>query len=612
MAFPGSSRARVTVVLALLICATAAHAAVFVKSDAPPGGDGSSWDSAFNRIQDGLAAATSTNNEVWVAEGAYYENVVLRTGIRLYGGFAGTETSLSQSDPAANVTTIDGGQNGNAVIGANSALIDGFTITNGKPYSTGGGIYCSYSSPTISNCRITANAGSGVYCYQSSPTIIDCEISLNADKGIYCDVGGNPTITDCTISDNSASQYAGIHCYSARPTIKRCIVTGNLATSGTARGGGMAFVSCSQAITVENCLIFDNRAAMGAGVYCSMSSPSFVNCTIAGNIATTSGGNIYLTGANPTFLNTIVASGGAPSAGAVYKSTTSDPTFSFCDFWDNGEDPFSPASWNPVAGGNNRAIDPVFVAPENGDYHLSSASLCIDAGTDEGAAADDLDGNPRPYGEKADIGAYEYTAAVYDSVVDVKRKCDGQPVVIRDAVVSGVFDGFFYIQQLDRTAGIRVVWSGPVSPSTRVTVTGTMETRDGIERQIRATDVDPGEPAEVEPLGMPSRSLVGSGFEYDPGPPASGQMGKAACIGPNNVGLLVRVWGRGVPSAGVGFGLDDLSGQTAAHVLTPNGLATGAEGRLVQVTGVCSLAADPSGLCAVILVRDSSDVVLLD
>jgi len=74
------------------------------------------------------------------------------------------------------------------------SIVDGFTITNGYatwgspggPY--GGGIYCSGSSPTITNCIITKNtaefgAGGGIFCTDGSPTISNCIISGNNAMG---------------------------------------------------------------------------------------------------------------------------------------------------------------------------------------------------------------------------------------------------------------------------------------------------------------------------------------------------------------------------------------------------------------------------------------------
>lgn len=56
-------------------------------------------------------------------------------------------------------------------------------------------------------------------------------------------------------------------------------------------------------------------------------------------------------------------------------------------------------------------VDPLFIDPASDDFHLQSASTCIDAGDDLGSQVpDDFEGNPRPQGDGYDIGAFEYTA----------------------------------------------------------------------------------------------------------------------------------------------------------------------------------------------------------
>jgi len=53
-------------------------------------------------------------------------------------------------------------------------------------------------------------------------------------------------------------------------------------------------------------------------------------------------------------------------------------------------------------------VNPLFVDPDNGDYHLQAGSPAIDAGYDlTGMVTDDYEGNPRPQGAGYDIGAYE-------------------------------------------------------------------------------------------------------------------------------------------------------------------------------------------------------------
>jgi parallel beta-helix repeat protein len=58
--------------------------------------------------------------------------------------------------------------------------------------------------------------------------------------------------------------------------------------------------------------------------------------------------------------------------------------------------------------------DPLFVDPDNGDFHLSVSSPCMYSGTSLGAPNEDLENNPRPQGYGFDIGAYQTTG--YDEL----------------------------------------------------------------------------------------------------------------------------------------------------------------------------------------------------
>ncbi|MCX6376151.1 MAG: C10 family peptidase, partial [Armatimonadetes bacterium] len=102
-----------------------------------PTHDGQTWPTAFTGIQEALNAA-DVGDEVWVAEGTYDEAIVLKPGVALYGGFAGTELSRIRRDPRSSITIIrpvwDGDSERNAAVrilpGADAMTrIDGFVIT---------------------------------------------------------------------------------------------------------------------------------------------------------------------------------------------------------------------------------------------------------------------------------------------------------------------------------------------------------------------------------------------------------------------------------------------------------------------------------------------------
>ena len=69
-------------------------------------------------------------------------------------------------------------------------------------------------------------------------------------------------------------------------------------------------------------------------------------------------------------------------------------------------------SWKSYSGQDTHSlvaysINKVFVNPTNYDFHLLETSLAVDNGTSAGTPSEDYDGNPRPQGDKYDIGAYE-------------------------------------------------------------------------------------------------------------------------------------------------------------------------------------------------------------
>lgn len=153
------------VVLAAWLCvgigSAAAQPVRFVDNDAPLGGDGSSWATAYANLQDALTDAAASGGvvtEIWVAVGTYTPpgpggdraaTFQLLSGVALYGGFVGTETLVSQRDPQANVAILSGDLDGNdgpnfannsensfhVVTGSGTnatAVLDGFTFTGGN------------------------------------------------------------------------------------------------------------------------------------------------------------------------------------------------------------------------------------------------------------------------------------------------------------------------------------------------------------------------------------------------------------------------------------------------------------------------------------------------
>src|SRR5574341_967977 len=160
----------------------AAHAlsVCFVKAGASGSNDGTSWTNAYTSLQSALSGSCS---EVWVAAGVYKPGANrtatfnIPPGVAVYGGFAGTESSLSQRNPGLNITILSGDIDSNDIDGdgnhidetpadiagnnsyhvvtitgtstpvTSSTVLDGFTKIGGQAYGSppadaGGGLYC--------------------------------------------------------------------------------------------------------------------------------------------------------------------------------------------------------------------------------------------------------------------------------------------------------------------------------------------------------------------------------------------------------------------------------------------------------------------------------------
>ncbi|MGB8657241.1 MAG: right-handed parallel beta-helix repeat-containing protein [Candidatus Zixiibacteriota bacterium] len=158
------------------------------------------------------------------------------------------------------------------------SLVEGVTIINGRTDQNqrGGGILCVDTSPTIKNCKILGNGatdGGGIACYNNaSPTIIQCVITGNKayggdGGGIYCSNNSSPTIVSCTISGNKANRGGGIsQLDTSNPYLTRSIVWGNCATSSV--DGNEWY--CDGSIPSNCCSDVD---ASGFGELCVFISP---------------------------------------------------------------------------------------------------------------------------------------------------------------------------------------------------------------------------------------------------------------------------------------------------------------------------------------------------
>ncbi len=241
----------------------------------------------------------------------------------------------------------------------------------------------------------------------SSGTVINLAISMS-----------DPATADITIVGNTLTgsdplqSYQGIQVYNDyQGTINLDIQNNLFYNIGTCFCGGPAGVNFRQnGSGAINSDIIGNTMwhvdGMGAGILVDdPTDTGILTLNLYNNSITDSDGyGVYLPAASPEFV-----------LNNDYNNFSNNE---FAEHWGGY-----------TAGTNDLAVDPLFVAPENSDFHLQTASLLIDAGqssiTDVDLASTDFAGNTRVVGDGVDLGAYEaasdfsITAAVTNADITV-------------------------------------------------------------------------------------------------------------------------------------------------------------------------------------------------
>gem|GEM_PF-6799657 len=139
------------------------------------------------------------------------------------------------------------------------------------------------------------------------------------------------------------------------------------------------------------------------------------------------------------------------------------------------------------------------------------------------------------------------------TIAQAKSLPDGTVVQLANKTVSAGTPSCYWIEESDRSCGIRVNSNTLLPVGKRVTVIGTLTTREG-ERQINVLSETEGTPGPIlRPIGLSLTALGGKSLNsYTPGVEGG--------IGPNNIGMLVRVWGRVTAIGSNYYYIDDGSG----------------------------------------------------
>ena len=231
------------------------------------------------------------------------------------------------------------------------------------------------SSPKITNCIISNNSAaccSGLYFRYSNPLLINTIISGNSHNGITF-VHSNAVLTNCLINGN---YWSGI-------------------------------TSIDSELHITNCSVINNSGYYGAGIVCGESSINLVNTVLWNNYPNQVLFYYYY---DPNFLTVFYSDIQGGEAGII---TNGNGTVDWLE--------------------GNIDSDPLFIDPENGNFHFFSDSPCINTGTPDTTGLNlpeyDLDGNPRIYDDRIDMGCYEWqgTGAENDQLQITNYKLQNYP-----------------------------------------------------------------------------------------------------------------------------------------------------------------------------------------
>jgi predicted outer membrane repeat protein len=434
----------------------------YVKATASGTGDGTSWANASNDIQ-AMINACANGDSVWIASGVYiplydgtgnvspsnvrHKIFYMKSGVKLYGGFAGTETTLNQRDFKTNKTVFSGDADNNDTNTDGNFISESYTDIQGdNSYHILAILDCN-NNTAIDGIIFTGGKGdaaSGTVPVGTSNALINTGAAISVD-------GSSPTIRNCVFIGNDG--YFGITCNNnntiTNPTDTVKISNSYYLNNRADYGGGI-FLRRGSTL-VDNVVFFNNTANRGGAIYIhnNMSASSlskFTNMSIINNYSTFTK-SVSISSGDIKFINTIIWNETPYAGGNIYKSGGT-LTSSYSILQNSG----AGGTWNDnygTDGGNNYDADPLFTNTLDIDgadnklftnddgLTLTGCSPGFNTGTNTDVFATDITNSPRPYNSGiADIGAYERqsTLTLMDDPINVSVNktlvCPGNTIIL--------------------------------------------------------------------------------------------------------------------------------------------------------------------------------------
>ena len=448
--------------IAGIALASAHGVVIYVDSSAAAGGDGASWSTAYNDLQDALADV-QTGDSIWVAKGTYFPDggtgdayLSFDITVRCYllGGFEGVETDASQRDWETNRTIVSGDlddddewvedslvnieDNSRWVVDIASMndgpTVDGFEVAG----ATKAGVHIRSAGSDLvpvelRNCTVRDNfVSSNPFDSDAGGIYMECVPKVRVKNTLFLNNHGGSGITafrgsqtgemvlkldSCRFSGNVSQGYGGA--IEWRSYGRLTIVGSSFISNRAFEGGGVSVRMYGDPsyihVAIENCLFVDNTAANIGGAISLQDNmiSNVVNCTFSENRALEGGDIIHAGNASQVHTTNSIIWNNGPVPDSAVSIEVADVSFGFCDIQGSG----GSRAWNPAFGvdsGGNIDIDPLFEGSGDHPLRLRPRSACIDRGdtaTDTTGWGSDLAGNPRIMFDRIDMGSYECQTA---------------------------------------------------------------------------------------------------------------------------------------------------------------------------------------------------------
>jgi predicted outer membrane repeat protein len=317
------------------------------------------------------------------------------------------------------------------VAGNTAFMISGVFVNSGSYVSTGGMLTITNSTITGNTTTNSLQTSSGTIEAVGAATlamITNSSLTDNAtdtDGGaVYCATGASLSMTNCTLSGNTAISGGAILCEGAGAvSISNCTLTSNTASGS---GGAVDFVTFTGTANVTSSTITGNYAG----------SPNVFGGVGGGGIAIENNSTGRL-----NIDNSIVSGNSSLSASKdIFVAATSTVTTTYSAIGSTAGFTYTPGPGGLPVGANLNLQPLANSGGPTQTIAFAVGSPLLNAGDPALAATTDQRGEPRTIGTAPDIGAYEY-----------------QPITVSNVEVN---DGS---AQRSEVRSLTVTFSGPVS-----------------------------------------------------------------------------------------------------------------------------------------------------